>query len=140
MVWQGSTAYWNPYRFLSFPLTLNTLVFARKALSATPGLAPGRLGTCQDFSCDFCLKILGHAPATFRKKFRKDRKRSQSPSRVWLGTHNSRRLKPPEHLQSSLPLRTVGDASLFRSDSGLSELGVDSQRYRGCTNFMGQGP
>ena len=41
----------NPYKSLSFPLTFDTLVkpqhCARKALSATPGLAPGGLGSSQ---------------------------------------------------------------------------------------------
>ena len=48
-------------------------------------------------------------------------------SRVQLGTakpSNSRRLKPPEPFQNSVPLSTAGGASFFRSGSGdgLSEL------------------
>ena len=82
---------------------------------------------------------MGHTPSTagtFRKKFRKNSGKTpetlsehflEFPSRVRLGCpkpYNSRRLRPPERFQNSLPPSTAGDASFFRigSGEGLSEL------------------
>ena len=117
----------DSYHFPSHltPLSDPNSHFARKALSATPGLAPGGLGTRQ---------ILGHTPSTagtILRKFRKDPGHLselflQFPLRVRLGSpkpYNSRHLKAPEHFQNSLPHSTAKDASFSRSGSreGLSE-------------------
>ena len=82
---------------------------------------------------------MGHTPSTagtFRKKFRKDSRKTpetlserflEFPSRVRLGCpkpYNSRHLRLPQRFQNSLPPSTAGDASFFRigSGEGLSEL------------------
>ena len=95
----------------------------------------GQMVTSFDLVLD---SLLGHTPSTagtFRKKFRKNSRKTpetlserflEFPSRVRLGCpkpYNSRHLRLPERFQNSLP-STAGDASFSRIGSGerLSEL------------------
>ena len=86
-----------------------------------------------NFALGSFLHNIGHTPSTactFRKKFLKNSGKTpetlserflEFPSRVRLGSPqpcDQRHLRSPEHFQNSLPPRTAGNSSFFRSGSG----------------------
>ena len=72
MVWQGSIA--NPYRFLSYPLTFDTLVRPQASLCTEGSFSYPRVST----------RGVRHSPADNKKKMKKKKKKRHIWRFLWL--------------------------------------------------------